>query len=151
MPALDLTIPAGTFTPEQQTALVDELTTVMLSAEGAPNTDFFRSITCVMVHEASIYPSGRPVTEPVFRLVASVPAGALSDRRKGVLVTEATRAISAAAGLGESDGLRVWVIVNEVPEYPSPPARAAGDIVHFEQLRQIAERERDGQAAPAGV
>jgi phenylpyruvate tautomerase PptA (4-oxalocrotonate tautomerase family) len=148
MPALDLTIPAGTFTPEQQTALVEELTTVMLSAEGAPNTDFFRSITWVMVHEATVYASARRVTEPVFRLVASVPAGALSERRKEVFVSEATRVISAAAGLCQGDGLRVWVLVNEVPE---GNWGAAGNIVHFEQLRALAEQERAGQPAEIGA
>ena len=66
--------------------------------------------------------------------------GALSKRRKQELVSEATKAVSAAAGLGEADGLRVWVLINEVPE---GNWGAAGNVVEFEQLRKAAARERE--------
>ena len=149
MPLIDLSYPAGTFTPDARTALVDELTTVLLRAERAPDTEFFRSITWVYVHElpeGSLLAAGRPVAQPTFRVQVTVPQGALSDRRKQELVSEATRAVSEAAGLGEADALRVWVLINEVPE---GNCGAGGNIVHFEQLRQAAaaERERAGEAA----
>lgn len=149
MPLIDLSYPAGTFTPDARTALVDELTTVLLRAERAPDTEFFRSITWVYVHElpeGSLLAAGRPVAQPTFRVQVTVPQGALSDRRKQELVSEATRAVSEAAGLGEADALRVWVLINEVPE---GNWGAGGNIVHFEQLRQAAaaERERAGEAA----
>jgi hypothetical protein len=47
MPLIDLSYPAGTFTPEARTALADELTTVLLRAERAPDTEFSRNITWV--------------------------------------------------------------------------------------------------------
>jgi phenylpyruvate tautomerase PptA (4-oxalocrotonate tautomerase family) len=149
MPLIDLYCPADTFTPEERTDLVDELTTVLLRAERAPDTEFFRSITWVFVHEfpaGAVLTAGRPVAEPVFRIEVKIPQGALSERRKQELVSEATRVVSAAAGLGEADGLRVWVLINEVPD---GNWGAAGAVVQFEQLRAMAaaEREQPGTAA----
>jgi phenylpyruvate tautomerase PptA (4-oxalocrotonate tautomerase family) len=151
MPLIDLSYPAGTFTPEARTALADELTTVLLHAERAPDTEFFRNITWVYVHElpeGTLLAAGRPVAEPTFRVQVTVPEGALSERRKQELVAEATKVIGEAAGLGEADWVRVWVLINEVPE---GNWGAAGAVVHFEQLRQLAaqERERPGAAAVA--
>jgi phenylpyruvate tautomerase PptA (4-oxalocrotonate tautomerase family) len=153
MPLIDLYCPADTFTPDERTALVDELTTVLLRAERAPDTEFFRSIAWVFVHElpaGAVLAAGRPVVEPVFRVEVKIPMGALSDRRKQELVAEATRVVSEAAGLGDADGLRVWVLINEVPD---GNWGAAGAVVQFEQLRQMAaaEREQPGTAtAPVG-
>jgi len=151
MPLIDLFYPAGTFTPEARTELADELTTVVLRAERAPDTEFFRNITWIHVHElpeGTMFAAGRPITEPVFRVQLTIPQGALSERRKQELVSEATRVVSEAAGLGRSDGLRVWVVINEVPD---GNWGAGGAIVEFEQLRGYAAREREqpGTAAVA--
>lgn len=148
MPIMDLTYPAGTFTPEARTELVDTLTTVLLRAERAPDTEFFRNITWVYVHElpeGTLFSAGQPVQQPTFRLQVTVPQGALSERRKGELVSEAAKTIVSAAGIPESEALRVWVLINEVPE---GNWSAGGHIIHFEQLRQLAaqERERPGEA-----
>ena len=143
MPMMDLTYPAGTLTPEARTELVDELTTVLLRAERAPDTETFRNITWVYVHElpaGTLFAAGRPVEEPTFRLFVTVPQGALSDRRKGELVENATRTIREHAGISDSEALRVWVLINEVPE---GNWGAAGSIIHFEQLRRLAARERE--------
>jgi phenylpyruvate tautomerase PptA (4-oxalocrotonate tautomerase family) len=153
MPVMDLTYPAGTFTPEARTALADQLTTVLLRAERAPDTEFFRNITWLYVHElpeGNVLAAGRPVTEPTFRLQVTVPQGALSDRRKQELVAAATRTIAEAAGLGEADGLRVWVIVSEVPD---GNWGAAGNVVQFAQLRGLAaaELEQEGGAQDAAA
>lgn len=154
MPLIELSYPAGTFAEQTRTDLVEDLSTVVLRAERAPDTEFFRSITWVFVNEfpaGTVLQGGRPVTEPIFRVNISVPAGALSDRRKQELVSEATRVISEAAGLTEQEGLRVWVLIRDVPE---GNWGAAGNIVHFEQLRQAAAqpdgREREAIAAEQG-
>jgi phenylpyruvate tautomerase PptA (4-oxalocrotonate tautomerase family) len=152
MPLIDLTYPAGTFTPEQRTALADELTTVMLRAERAPDTEFFRTITWVHVHElpeGTVLAAGRPVEEPIFRVDVTTPEGGLSDRRRKELVAGMTSAILGAAGLGEDQALRVWVLCHEVAE---GSWGAAGQVVQFEQLRAAAKAERDkAEAAPAPV
>jgi phenylpyruvate tautomerase PptA (4-oxalocrotonate tautomerase family) len=99
MPLLDVTYPAGTFTDESRTALVEGLSARLLRAEGA-----------------------------------------LPDERKAKFIAEATSVISEAAGLSQGDGLRVWVLINEVPE---GSWGAGGEVVRFEQLRQIAQGERE--------
>jgi phenylpyruvate tautomerase PptA (4-oxalocrotonate tautomerase family) len=149
MPLMDLTDPAGALSADTLDGLSEELTTVLLRAERAPDTDLFRTITWLHVHElpqSSVRAAGRPVAEPVFRLDVTVPDGALSDRRKQELVAEATRAISAAAGLSEADAMRIWVLISEVPD---GNWGAAGAMVRSEQLRQMAASERDHGPAPA--
>jgi 4-oxalocrotonate tautomerase family enzyme len=151
MPLIDLTYPAGTFTDESRTALVDELTTVLLRAERAPDTAFFRSIAWVHVHElpdGCVLSAGRPVAEPTFRVQVTIPEGALSDRRKQEFVSEATRVVSEAAGLDAEDGLRVWVLIHEVPD---GNWGAGGQIVRYADLVRFAsdERERPGSASAA--
>ena len=146
MPLIDLTLPEGSISPDDRAKLGEELTAVVLRAERAPDTDFFRSVTWAFVHEQ---PEGTITSggvAPVFRVVVTVPAGALSERRKQELVSEATRVISEAAGLGEADGLKVFVLISEVPE---GNWGAAGNVIHFEQLREVAAAERDKSAEPA--
>jgi phenylpyruvate tautomerase PptA (4-oxalocrotonate tautomerase family) len=143
MPLIDFTYPAGTFGSEERTQLADGLTTALLRAERAPDTDFFRSITWAYLHElpeGTIHAAGRPVEAPTFRIEATVPQGALSDRRKQEFVAAATELVSEAAGLTEADGLRVWVLVHDVPD---GNWGAAGNVVRFEQLRDAAAQERE--------
>ena len=149
MPLIDLTYPAGTFTPDARTALVDDLTTVLLRAERAPDTEFFRSIAWVHVHELPpdcVLAAGRPVVEPTFRVQVTIPQGALSDRRKQELVAEATRVVRDAAGLGEADAFRVWVLIGEVPD---GNWGAGGRVVRFADLVGYAEREREQPGSAA--
>jgi phenylpyruvate tautomerase PptA (4-oxalocrotonate tautomerase family) len=148
MPIMDLTYPAGALTAEARATLADDLTTVLLRAERAPDTDFFRSITWLYVHELpqdSVLAAGRPVEAPTFRLDVTVPEGALSDRRKEELVKEATARLLDAGGLALQDSLRAWVLIREVPD---GNWGAAGNVVRFEQLRQAAAHEREKAAQP---
>lgn len=143
MPMIDLTYPDGALPAERRQALVEELTTVLLRAERAPDTAFFRSVTWVYVHELpgdAVFAGDQPVAEPTFRVEVRVPEGALSQRRKGELVAEATRAVLEAAGLDEADAMRVWVLIAEVPE---GNWGAAGNVVAFEQLRAAAAQQRE--------
>jgi phenylpyruvate tautomerase PptA (4-oxalocrotonate tautomerase family) len=151
MPMMDLTFPEGALAPEARAELIEELTTVLLRAERAPDGQFFRDITWVYVHELpadAVLAAARPVGQPTFRLQVTIPGGALSDRRKQELVENATTAILNAAGMESTDALRVWVLINEVPD---GNWGAAGQVVRFEQLRQAAalEREAAGGAAAA--
>lgn len=151
MPLIDLSYPAGTFTPESRTALVDDLTTVLLRAERAPDTEFFRNIAWVHVHElpgGCVLAAGRPVTDPTFRVQVTIPQGALSPRRKQELVSEATRVVCEAAGIDPTESLRVWVLINEVPD---GNWGAGGQVITFEQLAGYAalEREQPGSAKVA--
>ena len=83
--------------------LVEDLTTSLLRAERAPDTEFFRNVTWVYVHElpeGAINAAATPVDEPTFRVMVTTPEGALSDRRRAEMVEAGTAAVLEAAGLG---------------------------------------------------
>jgi phenylpyruvate tautomerase PptA (4-oxalocrotonate tautomerase family) len=150
MPLMDLTYPAGAIDDAARAQLVDDLTTVLLRAERAPDTQFFRDITWVHVHELPaehVLAAGAPVQSPIFRVDVRIPEGALSDRRKQEFVGAATEKIMAAAGLGEADALRVWVLIHEVPD---GNWGAGGQVIRFAQLREAAAAEREKVAEPVG-
>jgi phenylpyruvate tautomerase PptA (4-oxalocrotonate tautomerase family) len=149
VPRVELTFSAGALSDDAKQQLPQRLAESMLRWEGAPDTEFFRSITWTHVHELpaeAVHTADGPAELSQFVVDATVPAGALSDRRKGGLVEEFSKLVREAAGLGEEDGVRVWVLIHEVPE---GNWGAAGQIVRFEQLRAAAraEREKAEQAA----
>ena len=151
MPIMNLTYPEGTFTPDQRAKLADQLTTALLHAERAPDTEFFRNITWLYIHElpeGNLLAAGRPVDKPTFRLDVTTPEGALSERRRAEMVEEATKIIRDAAGLDDEDLLRIWVLMHEQPE---GQWGAGGQIVQFKQLVEAAkaEREQEGEAVSA--
>ncbi len=149
MPMLELTYPKGSLTPEAREELLEALATNMLAAEKAPDTEFFRSITWVYANEIdpdAIAVGGRPGGEPRFRVNVTVPEGALSDRRKGILVDSFNQAVLKATGLPESEGLRVWTIINEVTD---GNWGAAGQQIRYQQLVELAAGEREQEGAPA--
>lgn len=150
MPLIDITYPQGALTPDERTKLADELTTVLLRAERAPDTEFFRSVTWVYVHEmpeGTVLTAGRPVDLPIFKVDVTTPEGGLSDRRRKELVAEATRVVLEVAGLDQDQAMRVWVHCHEIPE---GSWGTAGHVIEFEQLRAAARHERE-KAEPAGA
>jgi phenylpyruvate tautomerase PptA (4-oxalocrotonate tautomerase family) len=144
---MDLTYPAGTFTAEQREELTGELTTILLRAERAPDTQFFADVTWVFVHElpeGHIVAGRKPVEKPIFKLDVTTPEGALSDRRRKELVEAATGAILEAAGLEPDQALRVFVLCREIDE---GSWGAGGQVVEFAKLREAAAAERENAAA----
>jgi phenylpyruvate tautomerase PptA (4-oxalocrotonate tautomerase family) len=152
MPVFEVTYPEGALGADARAKMMEDLTTALLRAERAPDTEFFRSITWLYLHElpaGAVRAAGRPVDAPTFRLEATTPQGALSDRRRKEFVADATRAVREAAGIPEEDGLRIWVLCKEIPE---GSWGAAGQIVEFQALRAAAAQEREkAQAATASV
>ncbi len=146
MPKLDLTIPSDALPAESQQELARELGATLLHWEGAPDTEFFRSITWAHVHalpaESMQTPDG--VAEAHAVLEITVPSGALSDRRKAGLVEDATKLILDATGWGPEAGVRVWTLIHEVPD---GNWGAAGQVVRFEQLREAAKAEREQEGS----
>jgi phenylpyruvate tautomerase PptA (4-oxalocrotonate tautomerase family) len=150
VPKLDLTYPAGALSEDAKRELPAQLGAAMLRWEGAPDTEFFRSITWTHVHELpadAVFTADGPAELSQFVVDVTVPAGALSDRRKSGLVEEFTKLVRDAAGLGEQDALRIWVVIDEVPD---GNWGAAGQIIRFEELRQTAQAERE-KAEQAGA
>src|SRR5689334_6468051 len=103
----------------------------MLKWEGAPDTAFFRSISWAQMHElpAGAAHTADGVAEQVqFVVDVTVPAGALSERRREGLVGDFTEIVRTAAGLPAEEAYRIWVLVREVPE---GFWGAGGQIVRF--------------------
>ena len=153
MPIFEITYPQGALAPDARDQLMEDLTTALLRAERAPDTEFFRNVTWSYVHElpqGAVHAAGRPVQQPTFKIDVTTPQGALSDRRRAELVDEATRLVREAAGIPEQDALRVWVLLHEVAE---GSWGAAGQVIRFEQLRETAkaERAKDQEAVAAGT
>jgi phenylpyruvate tautomerase PptA (4-oxalocrotonate tautomerase family) len=149
MPKIDITFTAGALSDEAKRELPGQLAAALLRWEGAPDTEFFRSVSWTHVHElpaGSAHTADGPAELSQFVLDVTVPKGALSDRRRAGLVEEATRLVRDAAGLGDEDAMRVWVIVHEIPD---GSWGAAGQIVRFQQLREAARSEREAAGSPA--
>jgi phenylpyruvate tautomerase PptA (4-oxalocrotonate tautomerase family) len=144
---IQLTVPAEALTAEGREGVQRELANTLLRWERAPDTALFRSIAWSYLHEL---PAGAQTTaeddEPRFRVDVTVPAGALSERRKAELVKEATAIVLDAAGLDESDAMRVWVLIHEQPD---GTWGAAGTIVRYSDLLALAQEQRAGAGAPA--
>ena len=147
MPRVELTYPAGALSDDAKRELPQRLAESMLRWEGAPDTEFFRSISWVHVHElaaGAVFTADGPAELSQFVVDVSVPQGGLSDRRRAGLVEEFTKLVREAAGLSEEEGIRVWVLVHEIAE---GNWGAGGQIIRFEQLREAAKAERDKAAA----
>jgi phenylpyruvate tautomerase PptA (4-oxalocrotonate tautomerase family) len=146
MPLIDLHVPAGALPEGVGESLLEELATILLRWEGAPDTPFFREITWTYLHEATLAVGGRPGGAPRYRVEVSVPAGALSQRRKAGVIADMHAAVARAAGIdGDPDAaLHVWTLIRDVPE---GSWGAGGTPVTYAQLQKLAAAE---QAAAAG-
>ena len=150
MPMIEVTAPAGAIAPDAREELLDELAGRLLHWEGAPDTEFFRANSWIYFNELpedALYVGGRPGGEARIRVDVTTPEGALSDRRRKELVADATKTILDAAGLEESDALRVFVMCSEIDE---GSWGAGGQVVEFAALRAAAAAEKEKAAATAG-
>ncbi|MGW5656807.1 tautomerase family protein [Streptomyces humi] len=140
MPMIRLTAPAGALTEQGRQSVQRDLAAVLLRWEGAPDTAFFRAQAWSYLTELT---EGVQTTAeddaPRFLVEVTVPQGALSERRKGGLVEEATKAVLAAAGLSQDDALRVWVLVHEQPD---GTWGAGGSVIRYADLVALARGQR---------
>ncbi|MFF7312653.1 tautomerase family protein [Streptomyces sp. NPDC008137] len=143
MPMIRFTAPSGALTEEGRRSVRRDLAGVLLRWEGAPDTPFFRAQAWSYLAEL---PEGAQTTAeddaPRFLVEATVPQGALSERRRAGLVEEATRTVLAAAGLTPDDAPRVWVLVHEQPD---GTWGAGGSVIRHADLVALAK----GQSADA--
>lgn len=143
MPMIRLTAPSGSLTEEGRKTVQRDLAAVLLRWEGAPDTPFFRAQAWSYLVEL---PEGTQTTAeddaPRFLVEVTVPQGAVSERRKAGLVEDATKTVLAAAGLGQDDALRVWVLVHEQAD---GTWGAGGSVIRYADLVALAK----GQQADA--
>jgi len=119
MPLLDAYIPANALTPKAEEALLTRLTDVLLENEGAdPTNPRARSVAWVVLHRPeAVFVAGERADLPRYRAVVSVPEGQVGPKRKAAMVAAVTEAIlDAEPDDRERDPMRVWVLMNDVPE-----------------------------------
>ena len=143
MPMIRLTAPAGALSEEGRTTVQRDLAAVLLRWEGAPDTAFFRAQAWSYLVEL---PEGAQTTAeddaPRFLVEVTVPAGALSERRRAGLVEDATKTVLSAAGLAADDALRVWVLVHEQPD---GTWGAGGSVVRYADLVALARQGEESK------
>ena len=149
MPMIDVTLPEGALTEDQRNALGERLTTTLLKWEGAADIPFTRQISVVYFDErpaGSIYVAGEQAAEPRYRVLVTVPEGAITDDdRKAGLVEEITRDILEAAGdEGDEAAFRVWVFIHAVPD---GHWGGAGRVFRFSDIVKLARS--GGEVIPA--
>jgi phenylpyruvate tautomerase PptA (4-oxalocrotonate tautomerase family) len=139
MPMIDLTYVRGSLNDAGLEALTDELVTVLLRAERAPDTPFLRDNAVVYVHplepEAQSV-GGRGPGAPRFRVEMTVFEGALSQDRKEQLAADVHSAVCAAAGIepGGARALHVWTLIHEIPE---GNWAGGGKVIYYRQVKGL--------------
>ena len=139
MPIIDLTFVRGSLDDPTLSRLADELVTVLLRAERAPDTPFLRDNTWVYLHPmepAELLAGGRGPGAPRFKVDLTVFAGALDQARKEQLTADVHAAVCAAAGI-EPHGTRafhVWTLIHEIPE---GNWAGGGKVIYHQQVKVL--------------
>lgn len=119
MPMLDAYIPEGALDASAEQELLEKLTDILLTWEGAdPKDPAARSIAWVFLHRPTrMFVGGQPADDPRYRIVASVPEGQLdADSRRGMVDAVTNAVLDAEPSSRKRDPFRVWVLTNQVPE-----------------------------------
>ncbi len=119
MPMIDAVIPEGAFTPEVEARLLNEITDILIRAEGFdPTNPIARRLSFLFLHRpVAIFVGGVPATAPRYRITTSVPEGKYSDEAVKALVRAITEAFAQAEGEPfEHVAPRVWIFPTEIPE-----------------------------------
>ena len=141
---IDVTFVRGSVDDAALSRLTDELVTVVLRAERAPDTAFLRDNTWVYLHPiqaAQLSVGGRGPGAPRFRVDLTVFEGALSQDRKEQLAADVHAAVCEAAGI-EPEGSRafhVWTLIHEIPE---GSWAGGGNIIYYQQVKGLAARDQ---------
>lgn len=157
MPMIDATIPEGALTPDAEARLLQEMTDILLRAEGFdPGNRLAQSVSVVFLHRpAAVFVGGAPATSPRYRITPSVPEGQYTDEARGTLVKEVTEAVvRAEGGTFEDVAPRVWIFPTEVPDgnwggrgvirrLPDIQAFIAGEHERAIGEERLARRRRD--------
>jgi phenylpyruvate tautomerase PptA (4-oxalocrotonate tautomerase family) len=139
MPMIDLTFVRGSVDDRALSTLTDELVTVLLRAERAPDTPFLRDNTWVYLHPlepAELSVGGRGPGAPRFRIDVTLFGGALDRDRKERLAADVHAAVCAAAGI-EPEGpaaFHVWTLFHEIPE---GNWAGGGKVIYYQQVKGL--------------
>jgi phenylpyruvate tautomerase PptA (4-oxalocrotonate tautomerase family) len=154
---IDALIPEDALTPEAEAVLINELTDILISAEGYdPDNPVARSVTVLNLHRpAAVYVGGAPSKAARYRIIPSAPEGQYTDEIRRKLVRDVTEAVARAEnGRFEDVAPRVWVFPTEIPDgqwgsrgaiWPLPDIHAmlAGESERSEGEARLARRRRE--------
>jgi phenylpyruvate tautomerase PptA (4-oxalocrotonate tautomerase family) len=143
MPMLDVTIPEGALQPAAERALLHTLTSLLLTCEGVDPLDpVARKLAwAYLFRPEAIVVGGEEITEPRYRVIATVPAGLLDAERRSRLVADVTEAVlDAEDGRYRRNPNRVWVFPTEVPE---GAWGAAGRIFRLKDILAVVKASPD--------
>ncbi len=143
MPMIDVTFVRGSVTDGALSRLTDELVTVLLRAERAPDTPFLRDNTVVYLHPlepAAQLVGGREPGQPRFRVDLTVFEGALSKDRKEQLAADVHGAVCVAAGIDPAGprAYHVWTLIHEIPE---GNWAGGGKVIYYRQVQGLVADE----------
>lgn len=120
MPMIELTLPKNALTEAKTAELVDRLTQTLLRWEGAPpKSKAAQEIAWAYVNRVDeVNVGGKPSDKPRYRVITTVPQGALSDEAKSGLVADVTRNVLEAEGSQDDAeaAKRVWCIIKEITD-----------------------------------
>jgi phenylpyruvate tautomerase PptA (4-oxalocrotonate tautomerase family) len=139
MPMIDVTYVRGSLREQALRRLTDELVTVLLRAEQAPDTPFLRDNTLVYLHEldpAALSVGGRGPGAPRFRVEMTVFGGALTKDRKEQLAADVHVAVCGAAGIDPNGdrAFHVWTLIHEIPE---GNWAGGGKVIYYQQVKGL--------------
>jgi phenylpyruvate tautomerase PptA (4-oxalocrotonate tautomerase family) len=143
---IDVTFVRGSLNDDAMSKMTDELVTVLLRAERAPDTPFLRDNTVVYLHPlepAAQLVGGRRPGEPRYRVDLTVFDGALSKERKEQLAADVHAAVCEAAGIDPAGARRyhVWTLIHEIPE---GNWAGGGKIVYYQQVKGLVADDEGG-------
>jgi phenylpyruvate tautomerase PptA (4-oxalocrotonate tautomerase family) len=119
MPMLDVYIPEGAFAADRETALMNQITEILIRHEGFDPADpTTRSASWVFLHRpAAVYVGGAPADTPRYKVIPSVPEGQYDAGKRAGVIRDVTKAIlDAEDGTWPRDPGRIWVFPTEIPE-----------------------------------
>jgi len=157
MPMIDALIPEDALSAEAEAALMNELTDILIRAEGyEPSNPIARGVTVLYLHRpAAVYVGGVRSKTPRYRIIPSAPEGQYTDEVRRKLVREVTEAVARAEkGTFEDVAPRVWVFPTEIPDgtwgsrgavwkLPDIHALLAGESERSEGEARLARRRRE--------
>lgn len=116
MPMIDAYIPENALPRDAEERLFAELTDILIRHEGLdPANERIRNVTWLFLHRPTIFRAGIRISQPIYRIIPSVPEGQYTDEARDGLVRHVTEAIARAEGAPvEAVSSRVWVFPTEI-------------------------------------
>jgi phenylpyruvate tautomerase PptA (4-oxalocrotonate tautomerase family) len=145
MPMIDLTFVRGSLRDAALGTLAHDLVTVLLRAEGVPDTAFMRDNTVVYLHAidpAAQLVGGRQTGEPRFRVDVTAFGGAMSKEGKEQLAADVHAAVCVAADIEPTGpcAYHVWTLIHEVPE---GNWAGAGKVVYRQHVQDLTTKNSE--------